>query len=290
MIIGCTGNYRKQEFYNILEILHNLFKKQNIKFIISSDLEKNKKFNIPSDYKIMEFSKLIQKCDILFAIGGDGTILSTVRRLESLSKPIMGIHIGGLGFLSECTESNLESTIKSILNNKYVVSERMLLELQICSNNGSEKKIRALNDIVVEQGSSARLLKVEVEVSKHYLNTFEGDGVIFSTPTGSTAYSLSAGGPIIYPSLDSITITPICPHSLSARPIVLRPEEVVNLAFPDTLDDISLVVDGQIKVSIKRNSKIRIIKAKHNAKIISMKQNSYFKTLRTKMGWIGNVR
>tara|TARA_B100001250_G_C19744948_1_gene764824 strand:- start:355 stop:1227 length:873 start_codon:yes stop_codon:yes gene_type:complete len=290
MIIGCTGNYRKQEFYNILEILHNLFKKQNIKFIISSDLEKNKKFNIPSDYKIMEFSKLIQKCDILFAIGGDGTILSTVRRLKSLSKPIMGIHIGGLGFLSECTESNLESTIKSILNNKYVVSERMLLELQICSNNGREKKIRALNDIVVEQGSSARLLKVEVEVSKHYLNTFEGDGVIFSTPTGSTAYSLSAGGPIIYPSMDSITITPICPHSLSARPIVIRPEEVINLAFPDALDDISLVVDGQIKVSIKRNSKIRIIKAKHNAKIIRMKQNSYFKTLRTKMGWIGNVR
>ena len=290
MIIGCTGNYRKQEFYNILEILHNLFKKQNIKFIISSDLEKNKKFNIPSDYKIMEFSKLIQKCDILFAIGGDGTILSTVRRLGSLSKPIMGIHIGGLGFLSECTESNLESTIKSILNNKYVVSERMLLELQICSNNGREKKIRALNDIVVEQGSSARLLKVEVEVSKHYLNTFEGDGVIFSTPTGSTAYSLSAGGPIIYPSMDSITITPICPHSLSARPIVIRPEEVINLAFPDALDDISLVVDGQIKVSIKRNSKIRIIKAKHNAKIIRMKQNSYFKTLRTKMGWIGNVR
>ena len=290
MIIGCTGNYRKQEFYNILEILHNLFKKQNIKFIISSDLEKNKKFNIPSDYKIMEFSKLIQKCDILFAIGGDGTILSTVRRLKSLSKPIMGIHIGGLGFLSECTESNLESTIKSILNNKYVVSERMLLELQICSNNGREKKIRALNDIVVEQGSSARLLKVEVGVSKHYLNTFEGDGVIFSTPTGSTAYSLSAGGPIIYPSMDSITITPICPHSLSARPIVIRPEEVINLAFPDALDDISLVVDGQIKVSIKRNSKIRIIKAKHNAEIISMKQNSYFKTLRTKMGWIGNVR
>ena len=290
MIIGCTGNYRKKEFYNILEKLHNIFKKLNVRFIISSDLEKNQNFNIPSDYKLMEFSKIIQECDILFAIGGDGTILSTVRRLGRISKPIMGIHIGGLGFLSDCTENNLGSTIRNILNNKYVISERMLLELQIFSKNKNKKQIWALNDIVIEQGSSARLLKVEVEVSNHYLNTFEGDGVIFSTPTGSTAYSLSAGGPIIYPAMDSITITPICPHSLSARPIVIRPEEVISMTFPDAVDDISLVVDGQIKVSINKSVQIKIVKAVHNAKIVSMEKNGYFKTLRTKMGWIGNVR
>ena len=238
----------------------------------------------------MEFSQLVEKCDVLFAIGGDGTILSTVRRLEQTMKPIMGIHIGGLGFLSECTEKNLKESINSILNNEYLISQRMLLEVQVSPPNDAIQTLWALNDIVIDHGPSARLLKAEVQVSNHYLNTFEGDGVIFSTPTGSTAYSLSAGGPIIYPSMDSITVTPICPHSLSARPIVLRSTETITMSFPEPYDGISLAVDGQIKVLIDDQTQIKITKAKHSAQIVSLPDNGYFKTLRTKMGWSGNVR
>ena len=290
MIIGCTGNYRKQEFYTILQKVHTILSDKNIEFIISSDLEKNTDFYTPRDYKIMEFSQLVDKCDILFAIGGDGTILSTVRRLEQNMKPIMGIHIGGLGFLSECTEKNLTESINSILNNDYVVTQRMLLEVQITPENDAKQILWALNDIVVDHGYSARLLKAEVHVSNHYLNTFEGDGVIISTPTGSTAYSLSAGGPIIHPSMDSITITPICPHSLSARPIVLRPDETITMTFPEPYDGISLAVDGQIKVRMDDQTQIQITKASHSAQIVSLPGNGYFKTLRTKMGWSGKVR
>ncbi len=166
----------------------------------------------------------------------------------------------------------------------------MLLEVQITPENDAQKILRALNDIVVDHGPSARLLKVEVHVSNHYLNTFEGDGVIISTPTGSTAYSLSAGGPIIYPSMDSITVTPICPHSLSARPIVLRSGETITLSFPEPYDGISLAVDGQIKVRIDDQTQIQITKASHSAQIVSLPGNGYFKTLRTKMGWLGKVR
>ncbi len=166
----------------------------------------------------------------------------------------------------------------------------MLLEVQVSPANDAIQTLWALNDIVIDHGPSARLLKAEVQVSNHYLNTFEGDGVIFSTPTGSTAYSLSAGGPIIYPSMDSITVTPICPHSLSARPIVLRSAETITMSFPEPYDGISLAVDGQIKVLIDDQTQIKITKAKHSAQIISLPGNGYFKTLRTKMGWSGNVR
>ena len=290
MIIGCTGNYRKEEYYVILQKVYSILKDENVEFLISSDLEKNTEFEIPNEYIIMEFSQLLEKCDVLFAIGGDGTILSTVRRLEQNMKPIMGIHIGGLGFLSECTEKNLKESINSILNNEYLISQRMLLEVQVSPPNDAIQTLWALNDIVVDHGPSARLLKAEVQVSNHYLNTFEGDGVIFSTPTGSTAYSLSAGGPIIYPSMDSITVTPICPHSLSARPIVLRSTETITMSFPEPYDGISLAVDGQIKVLIDDQTQIKITKAKHSAQIISLPGNGYFKTLRTKMGWSGNVR
>ena len=290
MIIGCTGNYRKEEYYRILQIIYSILKDQNVKFLISSDLEKNTEFEIPSQYIIMEFSQLVEKCDVLFAIGGDGTILSTVRRLGQNIKPIMGIHIGGLGFLSACTENNLKESINSLVNNEYLISQRMLLQVQISPLKDAMQTLWALNDIVIDHGSSARLLKTEVQVTNHYLNTFEGDGVIFSTPTGSTAYSLSAGGPIIYPSMDSITVTPICPHSLSARPIVLRATEIITMSFPDSYDGLSLTVDGQIKVLIDDQTQIKITKAKHSARIVSFPGNGYFKTLRTKMGWSGNVR
>ena len=290
MVIGCTGNYRKEEFYSILQKVYSILKNKNVEFIISSDLEKNTEFKIPNDYTIMEFSKLVEKCDVLFAIGGDGTILSTVRRLGQNMKPIMGIHIGGLGFLSECTEKNLNVCINSILKKEYVISQRMLLEVKISPPNDDIQTLWALNDIVVDHGPSARLLKSKLQVSNHYLNTFEGDGVIFSTPTGSTAYSLSAGGPIIYPSMDSITVTPICPHSLSARPIVLRSTETITMTFPEPYDGISLAVDGQIKILIDDRTQIKIKKAKHSAQIVSLPGNGYFKTLRTKMGWSGNVR
>ena len=152
-------------YFGIIERLNSIETKATL---AEADLEKNTEFNIPNEYIIMEFSQLVKKCDVLFAIGGDGTILSTVRRLELNMKPIMGIHIGGLGFLSECTENNLKESINSILNNEYLVSQRMLLEVQIIPSNDEVQTLWALNDIVVDHGPSARLLKAEVQVSNHY--------------------------------------------------------------------------------------------------------------------------
>ena len=166
----------------------------------------------------------------------------------------------------------------------------MLLEVDIAPVNDSKQTLWALNDIVVDHGPSARILKAEVHVSKHYLSTYEADGIIISTPTGSTAYSLSAGGPIIYPSLDTLTVTPICPHSLSARSIVLQPTETITLRFPESHKGRSLAVDGQIRISIDDKTHIKIKRARYFAQLISLPNKGYFKTLRTKMRWSGNVR
>ena len=157
MIIGCTGNYRKEEYYIILEKIHTILKNEDVELFVSSDLDKTS-FNVSTEFSIMDFSEIIEKCDFIFAIGGDGTILSTVRRLEGNMKPIMGVHIGGLGFLSECTESNLEDSIKSVVNNEYIISHRMLLKVQIVLKDDTKQTLWALNDIVVDHGSSARVL------------------------------------------------------------------------------------------------------------------------------------
>ena len=290
MVIGCTGNYRKEEYYTILEQIHNILKNKDIKLFVSSDLKKKQDKNIPNNYDLLVFKDLVKKCDMIFAIGGDGTILSTIRRIGTDIKPVLGIHIGGLGFLSECNEGNLESSIHSILNQEYSISHRMMLKVSIHPENNHEKILWALNDIVVDHGISSRMQKIMVEVSNHYLNTFDGDGVIISTPTGSTAYNLSAGGPIIHPSMDSIIVTPICPHSLSARPIVLKPQEIIKLNFPSSHEGISLTVDGQIVVPLDDQTLIQICKAQHTAELVCLHNNGYFKTLRTKMGWLGKIR
>jgi len=289
MIIGCTGNYRKDEYFSILAKIYAILEKSDVQFLISDDLKKHTRIQIPEFYSLVKFDVLVKQADILFAIGGDGTILSTVRRLGQNQKPIMGIHIGGLGFLSECTESKVEESIHHVLNNEYGISKRMILEVRI-QPNGEEEIYWALNDVVVDHGPSARILKTEVHVSNHYLNTYEGDGLILSTPTGSTAYSLSSGGPIIYPSLDTITVTPICPHSLAARPIVLQPNETIVLRFLDPFDGMALAVDGQIRIEIDDQVVVKIVRADHFAQLINLPSNGYYKTLRTKMGWLGNVR
>ena len=290
MIIGCTGNYRKHEYIKIINEIINYIDKSNanIDLIVSSDIQAIYPKKIIK-CTIDSFDVLLKKSDYLIAIGGDGTILSTCRRMGNAIKPMIGIHLGGLGFLAQVKKGDIENTIESLIKEKFYIEKRYLIEVSIKDGNKIQK-YNCLNDIVIDHGASGRVLKTKVSIGDSLINIFESDGVIFSTATGSTAYSLSAGGPIIYPSVDTITVTPICPHSLSARPIVLQPEEVITMRFPDPYEGIALAVDGQIRISVDNNSRIKISRARHSAQLVSLPSNGYFKTLRTKMGWSGNVR
>lgn len=293
MIIGLTGNFRKTRFYEIVNLIFPLIMDAGHSCLLSSDYltdEDHILMDMSFTTNTIEFSELVKKSDIILSIGGDGTILSTVRRMEENIKPILGIHIGGLGFLAESTRQTMGDAIMDILNKNYSIEERMMLSLYISGLNGINREYHALNDIVVDHGHSGRILKTEVLVSGEYLNTYESDGLIFSTPTGSTAYSLSAGGPIITPTINTITVTPICPHSLSARPIVLPADEIVEASFDEDYEGIACTIDGQVRLAMKGSSKLEIKKSSRIIQLVSLPGNNYFHTLRSKMGWTGNLR
>jgi len=289
MILGCTGNFRKSEFISIVNQLNNYVMESNfdIQLIVSSDMLSMHKSSY--DYNFEDFDDLLEKSDVIIAIGGDGTILSTCRRMCGSKKPIFGIHLGGLGFLAQTMINDIGKSIELLMNENYDIESRNLISVNIDDGNKIEE-FNCLNDIVIDHGSSGRVLKTMVEIDKKLVNIFESDGVIFSTSTGSTAYSLSAGGPIIHPSLNTISIVPICPLSLSSRPIIVPGNESITISFIDDYHGLSCTIDGQIRFEITANTTINVKLADYTISMIKFRNSDYFKTLRTKMGWIGKLR
>ena len=292
MIVGCTGNYRKSEYLDIVKHINEFLLKHNTKCIVSSDILNSENYNekeLCDNLEILDFSELENLADIILCIGGDGTFLSTARRMDKSDVPLLGIHIGGLGFLAEISIENLNQSLKLVVDKKYKIEERMRIEL-LFNKNGSSDKFIALNDIVVDHGESGRILKTKILVNEHYLNTYESDGMIISTAIGSTAYSLSAGGPIVHPLMDAIIVTPICSHSLSARSIVLDGGNTINMEFPDLYHGVSCTIDGQQRFLIDKTSKLEIKRSDKNIKVAILPSYNYFDTLRNKMRWSGNLR
>ena len=287
-IITCTGNYRKSQFFNIVNQISVFFKdKSNYKIFLTDEyLSKKYSYNLPKNIVVNTFDNCVKKSDLVFSIGGDGTILSTVRKLGKKQIPVLGVHIGNLGFLAQCTEVSLLKALDCIESNDYIDEERILLELKIDNN----RKYYALNDIVVDHGNSGRILRTKVYIDDKHINDYESDGIIINTPTGSTGYSLSSGGPIITPELDVFNITPISSHSLSARPIVLSSQKSISVKFTDKFIDAAITIDGQERIDLSKESSISIKKSNHSAIIIKLPFNSYISTLKEKLGWSGNSK
>ena len=288
MIITCTGNYRKKQFFDIVNQIAIFFKNHSDYKILLSDeyLSKDIKPSLSKNIIINTFNDCIKDSDLIFSVGGDGTILSTIRKLNANEIPVLGVHIGNLGFLAQCTEDSLLDALNCIKSNNYKKEKRIILELKVDNN----KNYYALNDIVVDHGSSGRILKTKVYINKNHINDYESDGIIINTPTGSTGYSLSSGGPIISPELDVINITPISSHSLSARPIVLSSDKIVRIKFTNQFIDAAITIDGQERIDLSQESKISIKKANHSAILIRLPFNSYISTLKEKLGWSGNSK
>ena len=283
MKLGCTGNYNKVNFSKILDKLVSFFDNVEHELILDSKLPL-KKYNINK----LNLEQISKECDVLISIGGDGTIFSTIRKLNNINIPIFGIHIGGLGFLAQTNIDDCLLAIKQVLNREYVIIERMLLKTNIIGKN--LQTFYAINDIVVDHGNSPRILESIFSISGKHLNKYKSDGIIICTPLGSTAYSLSAGGPIITPWLDVISLTPICPHSLSARSILLPSNDKVLIGFNEEQIGMKITIDGQVSFEIDYSTKIEISKAKNYVRFVKLNNFDYYSTLRNKMGWLGNVR
>lgn len=223
--------------------------------------------------------------DLLVVFGGDGTILRTARLVRGLAVPIVGINLGGFGYLTEVNLSEMFSAMEAILTGDFTIERRMMLEVAI---NGGEEAFQegpVLNDAVISRGNLSRIVELETEVDGRYLATFKADGLIISTPTGSTAYSLAAGGPIVFPELNSIIMNPICPHTLTNRPIILPDDAVIKVTLWTAEQGATLTLDGQVSFVIKSGDSMTIRKSRHVTMLVSSPHRTYLEILRTKLGW-----
>ncbi len=236
----------------------------------------------------MDKNEMFASCDILISIGGDGTLLSLSRNSYEYQKPLLGINAGNLGFLTDVNLDEIESFIDKIFLDNYRVDDRMVLEVELISDKKNTKLI-AFNDIVLSRPTIEGMVSIDVFASskraalpRHHLNSYYGDGLIISTPTGSTAYNLSAGGPIVFPLTEALILTPICPHSLTERPLVLPADFEVEFS---SKDETIVVVDGQDTYNLKDYSSIKIMIADRGIKMIHRKDRNYFDILKQKLHW-----
>ena len=223
----------------------------------------------------------------LFVLGGDGTFLSAARWIGDLDIPVLGIKFGEIGFLAETAAKNLISAAEKILNNDYTISRRMRLDVQVVRDGETIVSDTVLNDIVINRGALARLANIEAYIDDHYLTTFKADGLIVATPTGSTAYSLGAGGPVVHPDVPGIIITPICAFTLTNRPLIISDSIRIRLKLEKKAADIMLTFDGQEGLDITHKDTIIVQKAPHPLNMITLPGQHYFDVLKAKLRWSG---
>lgn len=224
--------------------------------------------------------------DFVISLGGDGTILSVIHRHPEIEAPILGVNIGTLGFLAEITPDSLIPSLETVLAGNYKVQERLMLEAVKPDGTSSV----AVNEVVVHRGPNYNLVDIGITVDGKHFNTFSADGVIIATPSGSTAYSLSAGGPIVSPDLQCVVITPICPHALSNRPIVISEPQSIEVTYISPYKPVEVALDGACRFELKTYDTFTIRPAKRSFRMISVPGFDYFSTLRTKLNWTGSLR
>lgn len=240
------------------------------------------KITILNSYEISKY-KFENDLDLLIVLGGDGTLLGIARDINGkYDVPILGINIGNLGFLSSIEIQDLDGALNKIKNGQYTIQNRILLECKV-HNEDEDVNSKALNDVVIARGTLSRMAKFQVYIDKKLYYTFKGDGLIVSTPTGSTAYSFSAGGPFVYPDIEVIILTPICPHTRGMQPIVLKSNSEILIKAENYNGEIYLTFDGQEARKINDNTSIIINKAKDVAKILLFDDYDYFNVLRKKI-------
>jgi NAD+ kinase len=285
---GIVANFRKPALWDLLPEMVEWLLKHDCSVALTDRLV-GSNYQPPDGVKVYSTATIARHVDIMLSVGGDGTILSTARIIGKANVPILGIHMGGLGFLAEVPAPHLFKALEQVLDDQYRLEERMVLAVDL-QHGGDFKTYYAINDLVVDRGSSPRLLHARVEVSGRKLNEYVADGLIIATPTGSTAYSLAAGGPIVVPELEVLTITPICPHSLSARSIVVPSTDKVIIRFNEAQEGIGLTLDGQVKFEIDSQAVVTTRRATWNINMVRLPDSDYFQVLRTKMGWSGEAR
>ena len=241
--------------------------------------------NKNENFTALEHKEFVKKVDIVVVFGGDGTLLNAARKYLNYDIPILGINMGNVGFLTDISTDNFEKTIKEVLDGNYKIEERNLVSAKFGNNH-----LYGLNEVVIHSGAYAQLMRYRLNVNDKVVYEQRSDGLIIATPTGSTAYALSAGGPIIHPSLDVWTILPMLPQSLSSRPFVISTDEKVEMdLFDGPNENAKICVDGQDDIDIPYGEKILISKMEKTLKLVHPNDNDFFEACREKLGWSLNI-
>ena len=280
---GVWGNIEKNAFWDILPKIIKWAKDKKLRLFLTEKIMSDKRAG-EFDQPIIDSVEKISEMDFMLVLGGDGTFLSCARAIEYRSTPILGIHLGDLGFLAKVTLENMFQRLDQVANGDYLIEKRSMVKAKV-KNNGSSIIQYGLNDFVVSNGESHRMLIAEVYVDDNHVSEYKADGLIIATPTGSTAYSLSSGGPIISPDVDSFVITPISAHTLNSRPLVVSDRSEIKIKFSSYNQDITLITDGQLNKTLNPDDIVIITNSDFEIGLIDFKDNDYFQTLRTKMGW-----
>src|SRR3990172_116541 len=230
-------------------------------------------------------SNLPEKCDFLIVIGGDGTLLSAAQVVGTSGKPILGVNLGALGFMTAITLEELYPVLERIFSYDFDYDERMMLVAHVHRMGKRVANYTVLNDVVINKGALAKIIDIKTTIGEMYLSSFKADGLIISTPTGSTGYSLAAQGPIVYPTMNTILITPICPHTLTFRPLVVPDSLVVRAELCSREADVFLTIDGQVGFGLRQGDVIEVKKADAPLRFFRSPFRDYFTVLRTKLKW-----
>ena len=279
MKIALFPNPSKKESNDIANEIVIFLKKQGAIVFVEDD-------RIDVEGALPLSSTKISQIDFAISLGGDGTILRLIHNHPELQAPVLGINMGSLGFMADVPIPEIYSSLQALFDKKYRIQHRLMMD----GKTSTGKTCYAVNDIVIHRAENPCLIELSVYVDDIYLNTFAADGIIVSTPSGSTAYSLAAGGPILTPELQSFVITPICPHTISNRPIVLMPTKEIRIEYMSEHRPVEVTYDGFSTFSISKNEDIRITPSRRQFKLVSMLDHDYFSTLRTKLGWAGKLR
>jgi NAD+ kinase len=229
--------------------------------------------------------QLAPSADLILVLGGDGTMIAAARLMGDTEVPVLGVNYGGLGYLAEFRIEELYAALESILAGNYRLDQRVMMSVELTRGDESVSRNRVLNDVVINKSALARIIEIEAYLNQQFVNAFRADGLIVSTPTGSTAYNLSAGGPVIFPSMNAVVITPICPFTLSNRPIVVPDDAVIELRLKTELEDVSLTLDGQVGFPLKFEDRVVIRKSKTTFNLVQPTNRNYFDVLRDKLRW-----
>ncbi|ADU96126.1 NAD(+) kinase [Thermovibrio ammonificans HB-1] len=235
--------------------------------------------------KVIDRLLLPDKVDVILVLGGDGTFLTVAKLVDKRPVPLLGINFGTLGFLTEISISEIEECIERLMRGEFLLENRPVIRVKVSRRNGHISIYRCVNEVAIKRDTLGRIIEVELKADGEYLTTFRGDGVIVATPTGSTAYSLSAGGPILIPTLNAMLLTPICPHTLTLRPLVLKGETCITASLKSDSENVMVVFDGQEGIELRPGDVIEITRSPYDLLILRDPRKSYYQTLREKLKW-----